>query len=96
MCAHQPLLRFRDFYPDDQRVFNSVFDEVRKAALAFGFEEDSSLVLESIELFTAKSGNEIVDQLFNFVDKGGSHVPLRPEMTPVVARMIGQRVNAMK
>ncbi|MDR2436390.1 MAG: histidine--tRNA ligase [Puniceicoccales bacterium] len=96
MCAYQPLLGFRDFYPDDQRVLNYIFDVVRKTALTVGFEEYSSPVLESIELFTAKSGNEIVDQLFNFVDKGGRHVALRPEMTPVVARMIGQRVNAMK
>ncbi|MDR0715695.1 MAG: histidine--tRNA ligase [Puniceicoccales bacterium] len=96
MCAYQPLLGFRDFYPDDQRVLNYMFDIGRKTALSFGFEEYSSPVLESIELLTAKSGDEIIDQLFHFVDKGGRHVALRPEMTPVVVRMIGQKVNAMK
>jgi histidyl-tRNA synthetase len=96
MCAHQPLLGFRDFYPDDQRVLNYMFNAVRKTALAFGFEEYSSPVLESMELLAAKSGSEIVDQLFSFVDKGGRHVALRPEMTPAVTRMVGQRVNAMK
>jgi histidyl-tRNA synthetase len=96
MCAHQPLLGFRDFYPDDQRVLNYMFDVMRKTALSFGFEEYSSPILESIELLTAKSGDEIIGQLFNFVDKGGRHVALRPEMTPVIARMIGEKVNAMK
>ncbi|MDR1255669.1 MAG: histidine--tRNA ligase [Puniceicoccales bacterium] len=96
MCAYQPLLGFRDFYPDDQRVLNYLFDIVRKTALSFGFEEYSSPVLEPIELLTAKSGSEIVDQLFHFVDKGGRHIALRPEMTPAVARMVGQRVNALK
>ncbi|MDR2720738.1 MAG: histidine--tRNA ligase [Puniceicoccales bacterium] len=96
MCAYQPLLGFRDFYPDDQRILNYMFDTIRKTALTFGFEEYSSPVLEPIELLTAKSGSEIVEQLFNFMDKGGRHVALRPEMTPVVARMVGQRINAMK
>jgi histidyl-tRNA synthetase len=96
VCAHQPLLGFRDFYPDDQRVLNYMFDVVRRTALTFGFEEYSSPVLESMELLAAKSGSEIVDQLFNFVDKGGRHVAMRPEMTPAVTRMVGQRVNAMK
>lgn len=96
MCAYQPLLGFRDFYPQDQRVLNYLFEIVRKTALNFGFEEYSSPVLEPIELLTAKSGDEIVNQLFNFVDKGGRYVALRPEMTPAVARMIGEKFSAMR
>ncbi len=96
MCAYQPLLGFRDFYPKDQRILNYLSAIVRQVASNFGFEEYSSPILEPLELFTAKSGDEIVNQLFNFVDKGGRSVALRPEMTPSVARMIGANYNTLK
>ena len=60
MCAYQPLLGFRDFYPRDQRVLNYLCQAVRQVATSFGFEEYSAPVLEPLELFTAKSGEEIV------------------------------------
>jgi histidyl-tRNA synthetase len=93
---YQPLLGFRDFYPDDQRELNYIFNILRETALTFGFEEYSSPILEPLELFAAKSGNEIVEQLFSFTDKGGRNVALRPEMTPSVARMVGERINSMR
>ncbi len=96
MCSYQPLLGFRDFYPADHEVVNFLTKIVRETSLSFGFEEYSAPVLEPLELFTAKSGDEIVNQLFNFVDKGGRHVSLRPEMTPSIARMIGTSFNSLK
>lgn len=96
MCAYQPLLGFRDFYPKDQRVLNYLCETVRRTARSFGFEEYSAPVLESLELFTAKSGDEITEQLFNFVDKGGRAVALRPEMTPSIARIVGTNFSALK
>lgn len=96
MGAYQPLLGFRDFYPKNQKILNFLCQTVRKTATSFGFEEYSSPVLEPLELFTAKSGDEIVDQLFNFVDKGGRAVALRPEMTPSVVRMVGANYSAVK
>lgn len=78
----------RDFYPEDMRLRTWLFDEWRKAARLFGFEEYDSSVLESEELYVRKSGAEIVDQLYNFQDKGNRRVSLRPEMTPSLARMV--------
>ena len=77
-------------------MLNYLCQAVRQVATSFGFEEYSAPVLEPLELFTAKSGEEIVGQLFNFVDKGGRSVALRPEMTPSVARMIGSNYSALK
>jgi histidyl-tRNA synthetase len=86
---------FRDFYPEplphsdvwsaDARQF--VFDRWRETARRYGFREYDGPPLESLELFTTKSGDEIVGQLYNFLDKGGRAVALRPEMTPTLARM---------
>ena len=87
---------FRDFYPEplptadvasaDARQY--IFDKWRAMARRYGFREYDGPPLESLELFTAKSGQEIVGQLYNFVDKGDRAVALRPEMTPTLARMI--------
>ena len=78
----------RDFYPDECRRRNWLFGIWREAALRFGFEEYDGPVLETEELLTRKSGEEIVEQLYAFEDKGGRRVALRPEMTPTLARMI--------
>jgi len=78
----------RDFYPEACRRRTWLFGLWRDAALRFGFEEYDGPVLESEELFTRKSGDEIVEQLYGFEDKGGRRVALRPEMTPTLARMI--------
>src|SRR5512143_361906 len=87
---------FRDFYPEPlphQDVWsadarNYVFERWRATARRYGFREYDGPPLESLELFTTKSGEEIVGQLYNFTDKGERDVSLRPEMTPTLARMI--------
>src|SRR5437016_5799670 len=84
-----PLPGFRDFYPEALAVRRYVFDKWRGAARRYGFREYDGPPLEPLELFTQKSGDEIVGQLFNFVDKGEREVALRPEMTPTLARMVG-------
>ncbi|HEX6694840.1 MAG TPA: histidine--tRNA ligase, partial [Longimicrobiales bacterium] len=68
----------------------------RETARRYGFEEYDGPPLESLDLYTAKSGDEIVNQLYNFTDKGGRNVSLRPEMTPTLARMAGARAGALR
>jgi histidyl-tRNA synthetase len=80
---------FRDFYPEALAVRRYIFGKWRDAARRYGFREYDGPPLEPLELFTQKSGDEIVGQLFNFVDKGDRAVALRPEMTPTLARMVG-------
>ncbi len=81
----------RDFYPEDMRVRNWLFEKFHSAALSHGFEEYDSPVLETEELYTRKSGEDITQQLYNFKDKGDRRVSLRPEMTPSLARMVMAR-----
>ncbi|MEW6440699.1 MAG: histidine--tRNA ligase [bacterium] len=85
----------RDFYPEQMRPRNGLFSLWRNVAGAFGFVEYDSCVLEHEELYILKSGEEIVGQLFNFTDKGGRRVALRPEMTPSLARMIAARGSTL-
>ena len=85
----------RDFYPEDMRIRNWLFDNFRAAARSHGFEEYDSPVLEHEELYTRKQGEEITQQLYNFEDKGGRRVALRPEMTPSLARMVMASAGAM-
>lgn len=87
---------FRDFYPDDCAVRNFIFARWRDAAQRFCFQEWDAPALEPLELFTEKSGEEIVSQLFNFEDKGGRKVSLRPEMTPSLARLVGARAGSLR
>jgi histidyl-tRNA synthetase len=87
---------FRDFYPDDFAARAFILDRWRDVARRFGFVEYDGPPLEPLELYTKKSGDEIVGQLYTFVDKGGRDVALRPEMTPSFARMVGSRANAMR
>ena len=87
---------FRDFYPDDCLKRNFIFQRWKDWARRFDFLEYDIPTLEPLELFTQKSGEEIVGQLFNFEDKGGRAVALRPELTPSLARMIGSKINSMK
>ncbi len=84
-----PLPGFRDFYPETLAIRRFIFDQWRDVARRYGFREYDGPPLEPLELFTKKSGDEIVGQLFNFVDKGDRAVALRPEMTPTLARMVG-------
>lgn len=88
---------FRDFYPEplpNQDVWSAdvrryLFDRWRATASRYGFREYDGPPLESLELYTTKSGEEIVGQLYNFTDKGNREIALRPEMTPTLARMVG-------
>jgi histidyl-tRNA synthetase len=92
----QPLPGFRDFYPADLAFRAHIFDTWRRTCVRYGFEEYDAPPLEPLELYTAKSGDEIVGQLYNFRDKGDREVALRPEMTPTVARMVAARAGGMK
>src|SRR5688572_15283336 len=87
---------FRDFYPEDLALRAHIFEVWRRVATRYGFEEYDGPPLESLELYTAKSGEEIVGQLYNFTDKGDRAVALRPEMTPTLARMVAARANGLK
>lgn len=78
----------RDFYPEDMRLRTWLFDQWRSVAKTYGFSEYDAPVLESEALYTRKAGEEVTQQLYNFVDKGDRPVSLRPEMTPSLARMI--------
>jgi histidyl-tRNA synthetase len=87
---------FRDFYPEDCARRNHLFRLWTLTARRFGFVQYDIPTLEPLELFTEKSGPEIVSQLFNFTDKGGRQVALRPELTPSLARMVGSKANSLK
>ncbi|MBI4419991.1 MAG: ATP phosphoribosyltransferase regulatory subunit [Gemmatimonadetes bacterium] len=87
---------FREFYPDDTALRNHIFTAWRTVATRYGFEEYDGPPLEPLELYTQKSGAEIVEQLYQFVDKGNRAVALRPEMTPTLARMVAARAQALK
>ena len=87
---------FREFYPEDCAKKNYIFGVWRRAARSFGFSEFEPPVLEQLDLFTEKSGEEIKSQLFEFVDKGGRAVSLRPEMTPSLARMVGAKAAGIR
>lgn len=82
---------FRDFYPADCARRNYITSTWRRVAARYGFQEVDGPMLEPMELYQKKSGGELVGQLFDFQDKGGRHVAMRPEMTPTLARMIAAR-----
>jgi histidyl-tRNA synthetase len=86
---------FRDFPPGDLRIRSHIFDSWRRASRRYGFQEYDGPPLEALELYTEKSGDEIVGQLYNFQDKGGREVTLRPEMTPSLARILGDVSRAL-
>ena len=87
---------FRDFYPQELAERAFIMQTWRDVARRYAFVEYDGPPLEPLELYTRKSGDEIVGQLYNFVDKGGREVALRPEMTPTVARMVAARANALR
>ena len=92
----EPLPGFRDFYPEECRRRDYLFRHWRQWARRYDFEAYDIPTLESRELLTRKSGEEIVSQLFHFEDQGGRAVALRPEITTSLARMIGARANSLK
>ena len=92
----QSLPGFRDFLPRDCAARNYVFARWRQVARRYGFVEWDGPVLESTDLYRKKSGVEIVDQLFNFTDKGDREVSMRPELTPTLARVVAAHERAFK
>lgn len=96
MVTFTSLPGFRDFFPEEMAQRARIVAAWREAARRFGFEEYDGPPLEPLELYTEKSGAEIVGQLYNFTDKGGRDVALRPEMTPTLARMVGARTRGLR
>jgi histidyl-tRNA synthetase len=91
----QRLPGFRDFPPEEFALRSRIFESWRRVAVRYGFAEYDGPPLEALELYVEKSGDEIVGQLYNFTDKGGREVALRPEMTPSLARILGGRSRGM-
>jgi histidyl-tRNA synthetase len=92
----QPTKGFHDIYPEDMRVRQWLFGKMRETAMLFGFEEYDGPILEPIEIYAAKSGEELVkQQTFLLTDRGGRQVALRPELTPTLARMVACKKNQL-
>ena len=90
----QPYKGTRDFYPADMQLRNWFFGVIRRVLETAAFEEYNGPMLESLDLYAAKSGEELADkQTYNFTDRGNRRVAIRPEMTPTVARMVAARMN---
>lgn len=88
----QPYKGARDFYPEDKRLQKYMFSTIRRVVERFGYEEYDAPILEPLELYLAKTGEEIVgEQTYTFEDRGGRRVAIRPEMTPTVSRMVAGR-----
>ncbi|HYW31364.1 MAG TPA: histidine--tRNA ligase [Gemmatimonas sp.] len=92
----KPLPGFRDFYPEQLAEREHIFTTWRRVVRRYAFVEYDGPPLEPLDLYTQKSGDEIVGQLYNFVDKGDRAVSMRPEMTPTFARMVGARAQALR
>lgn len=95
MAKIAPVKGTRDFYPDQMAVRNWIMDGWRAASLRSGFVEYDGPIFEHLRLFTEKSGAGIVSELFSLTDRGGRELALRPEMTPTLARMVNQQINAL-
>lgn len=91
----QAVKGMRDFYPEDMAVLNWVLDGWRRVSIRNGFAEYDSPVMEYLDLYTVKSGQGIVDELFHLTDRGDRHLAIRPEMTPTLARMVAARANTL-
>jgi histidyl-tRNA synthetase len=86
----------REFYPEEMALRNYLYEKVRAASQAFGYQEYDGPFIETLDLYAAKSGEELVKkQSFTFQDRGGDSVTLRPELTPSLARMIAARQNEL-
>ncbi len=86
---------FRDFPPEELGFRSHIFEAWRRIARRYGYREYDGPPLEGLELYTEKSGSEIVGQLYEFTDKGNRRVALRPEMTPSLARILAGRSRAL-
>ncbi len=89
--SKKPYKGCRDLFPELKRAQDYMFDKMKKAAHAFGYEPYDGPMLEEVDLYRAKSGQELInDQIYSFIDRGAREVAIRPEMTPTVARMVAQ------
>lgn len=91
----KPLRGTRDFYPENKRVLNYIFDVWAEVAESFGYEDFDGPLLEPADLWTLKSGAEIPEQMYVFKDKGGRKVAIRPELTPTLARMVAEKQKGL-
>jgi histidyl-tRNA synthetase len=90
--SSQPYKGTRDYYPAEKRIQNYIFAMWRKVAMSYGYEEYGAPLLEPIEVYAAKSGQELVgEQTYTFSDRGSRTVAIRPEMTPTISRMVAAR-----
>ena len=95
MIDLQPVKGTRDFFPDEMRLRNWLFEVWRNVSVQAGFEEYDTCVLEHEELYIRKAGDEISKQLYSFEDKRGRRLSLRPEMTPSLARLVLQHKKSL-
>jgi histidyl-tRNA synthetase len=92
----KPVKGTRDYYPEVMALRSWLYDAAKKVSNSFGYQEYEGPLIESIELYAAKSGEELVkEQSFVFEDRGGNLIALRPELTPTLARMVAQRQNQL-
>lgn len=90
--SSQPYKGTRDYFPEDKRTQNYIFNIWRKVVESYGYEEYGAPILEPVDIYAAKSGQELVnDQTYVFTDRGGRTVVIRPEMTPTISRMVAAR-----
>ncbi len=88
----QPYKGARDFYPENKRIQKYIFGKLRETVERWGYEEYDAPILEPLDLYLAKTGDEIVnEQTYTFEDRGGRKVAIRPEMTPTVSRMVAAK-----
>ena len=85
---YERIKGFRDVYPPEMRAYRETIDEIERTVRGYGFREVATPALEHAQLYIDKSGEEIVEELYSFEDRGGRHVALTPELTPTVARMV--------
>lgn len=90
-----PVKGTRDFYPPEMARHNWIIDGWKKASLRNGFEEYDGPIFEHLTMYQVKSGQEIAEQLFSLQDRGGRELAIRPEITPTLARMVNQQINAL-
>jgi histidyl-tRNA synthetase len=91
----QPVKGTRDFYPEQMRLRNWIIDGWKSASLRCGFQEYDGPIFEYLAMYQQKSGDEIAQQLFSLEDRGGRSLAIRPEITPTLARMVNQKINAL-
>ncbi len=92
---YDSLKGFRDFYPDAMAARRAVIDDVEATCRSYGFREVGTPALEATRLYADKSGEEIVEELYAFEDRGGREVAMTPELTPTVARMVVAKQQAL-